>query len=123
MMRMILLVALGGGLGSIARFVAQRWLNPANQDVFPTGTFLVNLVGCLLIGLLWGLSERTQPWNDSWKLFLFTGICGGFTTFSAYSQESLALLRDGKNMLFFLYAGGTLLGGLLLTWIGYKFIA
>ena len=123
MIRLILIVALGGGLGSAARFLAQRWLNPVEQGQFPTGTFLVNLTGCLIIGLLWGFSEKNQLWNDSWKLFLFTGICGGFTTFSAYSQESLTLLREGKNLLFLSYAGGTLFAGLLLTWAGYKLLA
>lgn len=119
MIKTLLIVALGGSLGSVLRFILQRSFAPEQQGGFPTGTLVVNLTGCLLIGILWGLSERSNAFTSEMKLFLFTGLCGGFTTFSAYSQEALLLLRDGRFYLFFLYAGCTLLAGFCLTWLGY----
>lgn len=122
MIKSVLIVAMGGSLGSVLRFLLQRSLTPEQQGGFPTGTWVVNLTGCLLIGLLWGLSEKSNSLNSEMKLFLFTGLCGGFTTFSAYSQEALILLRDGRFFLFLFYASSTLLGGFCLTWLGYYFI-
>lgn len=119
MIKIALSVALGGGIGTILRFFLQRGLSNSQPGEFPTGTFTVNLIGCFIIGLLWGLSEKGNTLSENWKLFLFTGVCGGFTTFSAYSQESIFLLREGRLNLFFLYAGGTLGVGFLLTWLGY----
>lgn len=119
MIKTLLTVALGGGLGSVGRFLLQRGITQGQENLFPTSTLLVNLIGCLVIGLLWGLSERNNVLNEEWKLFLFTGLCGGFTTFSAYSQESISLLRDGRFNLFLCYAGTTLIVGFLLTWLGY----
>lgn len=120
MIKTLLIVALGGGIGSIARFLLQRGLSNGQAGVFPTGTLVVNLTGCLLIGIIWGFSERHNSLNAEWKLFLLTGLCGGFTTFSAYSYESISLLREEKFNLFFSYVGATLLLGFLLTWLGYS---
>ena len=119
MIKTLLTIAVGGGLGSVLRFILQRSFTSEQEGGFPTGTLIVNLTGCLLIGILWGLSERTNALSSEMKLFLFTGLCGGFTTYSAYSQESMLLLRDGKFYFFLLYAGSTLLAGFCLTWIGY----
>lgn len=119
MIKTLLIVGLGGSIGSVVRFLLQRSFTSEQHGGFPTGTLVVNLTGCLLIGLLWGLSEKSNTFNSELKLFLFTGLCGGFTTFSAYSQESLNLLRDGRFYLFLLYAGSTLLAGFCLTWLGY----
>jgi CrcB protein len=80
------------------------------------------MAGCFLIGIFWGLSFKTFDGNESWKLFLMTGLCGGFTTFSAFSLEGIGLIREQKLLLFFLYATGSVIGGLLLTWIGMKLV-
>ncbi len=122
MMKNLLLVGLGGGIGSMARYLCQRWINVPFLHPFPWGTFAVNMVGCLLIGIFWGLSFKTFDGNESWKLFLMTGLCGGFTTFSAFSLEGIGLIREQKMLLFFLYAAGSVIGGLLLTWIGMKLV-
>jgi CrcB protein len=120
MMKLLLTVALGGGIGSLLRFLLQRTIAQEYGSSFPAGTLLVNLIGCLAIGLLWGISEKTNLLNEEWRIFLLTGLCGGFTTFSAYSQESIALLRDGRLNLFFIYTGSTLVVGFILTWLGYS---
>jgi CrcB protein len=73
---------------------------------FPFGTFGVNMIGCFLIGLFWGLTFRSFAENESWKLFLMTGLCGGFTTFSAFTLEGIGLIKEQKTGLFLLYTGG-----------------
>ena len=120
MIRNILLVGLGGGLGSIARYWCQRWMLMAYPHFFPFGTFAVNIAGCFLIGIFWALSFRSSVFNDSWKLFLMTGLCGGFTTFSAFTLEGIGLIKEQKTGLFFLYTGASVITGLLATFIGMK---
>ena len=112
----------GGGIGSVIRFLIQQQLNPAKTNEFPLGTFIVNVLGCLLIGLLWGWSEKATQLNHELKFFLFTGICGGFTTFSAFSQESIFLLRSGENLTLLFYVVATVITSLLLTYLGYKLL-
>ncbi len=120
MIKHVLLVGLGGSLGSMARYLCQRWFSVQYMHSFPWGTFTVNIAGCLLIGLLWGISFRTFESNESWKLFLMAGICGGFTTFSAFTLEGIGLIRENKWGLFFAYVAGSVLLGLLATFIGMK---
>jgi CrcB protein len=112
----------GGGIGSVIRFLIQQQLNPAKTNEFPLGTFIVNVLGCLLIGLLWGWSEKATQLNHELKFFLFTGICGGFTTFSAFSQESIFLLRSGETLTLLFYVVATVITSLLLTYLGYKLL-
>lgn len=115
----ILSVAAGGAIGSVLRFGVAQWLRWTH---FPLGTFMVNLAGCFLIGCMLGLSLRNPHFEQQWRLFLATGFCGGFTTFSAFSLESIALLQQQRIGLFFLYAGGTLALGLVATWLGYSML-
>lgn len=120
MIKNLLLVGLGGGLGSAFRYLCQRWFSAVYMHSFPWGTFAVNITGCLLIGVLWGISFRHFDSNEQWKLLLMTGLCGGFTTFSAFTLESIGLLRENKTGLFFGYVAGSILIGLLATWAGMK---
>lgn len=120
MIKNVLLVGLGGGLGSIARYLCHRWFSAFYSQPFPLGTFVVNITGCFLIGLFWGLSFRSFTGNESWKLFLMTGLCGGFTTFSAFTLEGIGLIREQKTGLFLLYAGASVMLGLLSTYVGMK---
>lgn len=122
MIRDILLVGFGGGLGSIARYLCQRYLSATYPHSFPVGTFAVNLIGCFLIGLFWGIFFRSTASNESWKLFLMTGICGGYTTFSAFTIESIGLIKEHKPGLFLLYIGASVILGLLATWAGMKLV-
>jgi CrcB protein len=119
-MKNILMVGLGGGLGSMARYLCQRWSANIFIHPIPWGTLAVNITGCLLIGIFWGLSFRGFDNNEQWKLFLMTGICGGFTTFSAFTLEGIGLLREDKLFLFFGYVIGSVVVGLLATYAGMK---
>jgi CrcB protein len=122
MIKNILLVGLGGGLGSMARYCCQRWMSIHYLSSFPWGTFAVNILGCFLIGIFWGLSFRSFDSNENWKLFLMTGLCGGFTTFSAFTLEGIGLIKEQKMTLFFLYIAASVLSGLASTFAGMKLI-
>lgn len=122
MIKNILLVGLGGCLGSMARYLCQRWFLLNYPHHFPWGTFAVNISGCLLIGIFWGLSFKSFAENESWKLFLMTGLCGGFTTFSAFTLEGIGLLKEQRLFLFFSYVVGSVVLGLFATYAGMKLI-
>jgi CrcB protein len=118
MLKEILMVGLGGFAGSTLRYLVGRWLNGG----FPWGTLVVNVVGCFLIGLLYALAERGNLASPYMRLLLMTGFCGGFTTFSAFMNENLVMLRTGDLLPFALYTAGSILAGLIAVWLGYLFI-
>ncbi len=120
MIKNVLLVGLGGALGSIARYLFQRWMQMVFPQPFPLGTFGVNILGCFLIGIFWGMSFRSFDSNEAGKLFLMTGLCGGFTTFSAFTLEGVGLLKEQRTGLFFLYMAASVVLGLLATYAGMK---
>lgn len=122
MINNFLLVGLGGGLGSIARYACQRCIGNLYPNVFPWGTLAVNCIGCFLIGLFWASSFKQTTDATNWKLFLMTGICGGFTTFSAFTLEGITLIKEQRTGLFFLYVAASVLLGLAATYIGVKII-
>jgi CrcB protein len=103
MIKALLMVGLGGGLGSILRYLCQRWVYQFYPHPFPWGTFLVNISGCFLIGIIYAISEKTNLLNPAWRLFLTTGLCGGFTTFSTFAFENMTLLKSGDFTYFILY--------------------
>jgi len=120
-MKQVLLVGLGGGLGSIARFfVSGVAMQHAGTWRFPLGTFRVNCLGCLIIGALVALMERRAILTAETRLFLLTGVLGGFTTFSAFALESVLLLRKGEIAIPVFYAVASVLGGFLAVWLGFK---
>ena len=116
-MKTILFVALGGALGSVARYLLSKWLQAAAATAFPLATLAVNVAGCLLIGPFYGLSGRWGIGSDV-KLLLTVGLCGGFTTFSTFANESLTLLRSGDIPAFALYASLSTGLGILAVWAG-----
>jgi CrcB protein len=120
MIKSILMVGIGGATGSILRFAMQKIFPPHSLTSFPTGTFLVNIIGCFLIGIFWGQFARSVSWNEEMKLLLMTGLCGGFTTFSAFTLEGIGLLKENKMGLFFFYVGGSVILGLLATFTGIR---
>ncbi|GAA4388914.1 fluoride efflux transporter CrcB [Hymenobacter koreensis] len=112
------LVAAGGGVGAVARYLLQQYVQGRWPLAWPVGTGAVNALGCLLAGLLLGLFER-YALGAPWRLLFITGVCGGFTTFSAFALENVALLRSGQVALAALYAGGSVAVGMLLAAAGY----
>jgi fluoride exporter len=113
MLSKLLLVAAGGALGSAIRYLCQKGL----QAHFPAGTLLVNIAGCLLIGIIWGTWNKS---NETISLLLATGFCGGFTTFSAFSQESIQMLLAEQWLKATLYITISVVAGLLATFAGFK---
>lgn len=113
-------VALGGAIGSVARFKLSGWvLEQAAGWRFPLGTFLVNVLGCLFIGGLAGLAVKEDLFTTETRLFFFTGITGGFTTFSALGLETFYLLRRGDFLVAGGYVGASVVCGLFAIWVGY----
>ncbi|MBL7766796.1 MAG: fluoride efflux transporter CrcB [Chitinophagaceae bacterium] len=95
-------VFIGGGLGSVLRYGISLAIT-AKEDAFPKATFITNIAGCLLIGLVLGYLGREHTDNTHWKLLLATGFCGGFTTFSSFSREALNLMQQQQWGLFAIY--------------------
>lgn len=120
-MKSVLLVFLGGGLGSSLRYLIGKSFNNTSS-LFPWGTFIANLLGCLLIGIILGYSLQKAKLSEAYVLLLATGFCGGFTTYSAFSHESLNLLKAGETLTFGIYIFGSILLGLGLVWLGYQLV-
>lgn len=103
MIKSLLVVGLGGGIGSMLRYLCQRWIYHYYPYTFPWGTFIVNISGCFLIGIIYAIAERTNLLNPEWRLFLATGLCGGYTTFSTFAFENMVFLKNGDSFYFILY--------------------
>ena len=126
-MKALLLVGLGGFLGAIARWQLGGWIDRlgaggSDEDAvkFPLGIFVVNGVGCLLIGLLFGWFSTREGFNDSWRMFAAVGFLGAFTTFSTFSHNTLTLIHDGQANLAFANILGSIVVGMLAVWAGYS---
>lgn len=116
MIKQVLLVFLGGGVGSVLRFLISKNLNPLSS--IPVGTLLVNFSGSLLIGFILGLGLKQEVISTNTTLLLATGFCGGFTTFSAFSFENQALLKSGDYLNFGIYSAGSIFLGIAAVLIG-----
>lgn len=123
-MKSVLLVALGGALGSVARFKLSGWvLHQTPNWRFPAGTLAVNLIGCFIAGLLAGMAVKQDVFTAETRLFLFTGLLGGFTTFSAFGLETLLLLKRGETGVAVTNVVISVVVGLLVAWLGYEITA
>lgn len=122
MLHTLLIVALGGGIGSALRYAVSKFVQDSTNGAFPYHTFAVNIVGCLLIGLFYGLAARGHLGNNATTLLLTTGLCGGFTTFSTFCNENIALLRGDNAFVALVYVASSVFCGLLAVALGYLII-
>uniref|UniRef100_UPI0040486D2A fluoride efflux transporter CrcB n=1 Tax=Polaribacter sp. TaxID=1920175 RepID=UPI0040486D2A len=116
-MKQLLLVFVGGGFGSALRYLIGKWLNNA-QDGIPYGTFVANILGSLLIGILLGFAAKNEALSENHTLLLATGFCGGFTTFSAFAYENHIFLKSGDFVSFALYTIASFILGFLAVFAG-----
>lgn len=118
MVKSLVIVGFGGFIGTVARFLVSRYFQVSFASVFPWGTFIVNILGCLMIGLIYGFTEKGGALSPETRLFLTVGICGGFTTFSTFSNDAFLLLRQEEWFRFSLYASFSFFLGLLAVYVG-----
>lgn len=117
------IVGSGGFIGSLARYgVGGLVHRQFPLAIFPYGTLLVNLLGCLLIGLLAGLAESRQLFGPQFRQFALIGVLGGFTTFSTFGYETMAMLRDADYLRAGANVGISVVGGLALVWLGFQIV-
>jgi fluoride exporter len=122
----VLLVALGGALGSVARYLLDGAVYRVLPATFPYGTFVVNMTGCLVFGLLIGVAEDRLVVGSQARAFLLIGVLGGFTTFSSFTFETFKLARDAEWLLALTNAAGQTILGLVVLWAGFalgRFVA
>lgn len=119
MIKSILLVGLGSFCGGALRYYISTLMKSVCNQGFPWGTLLVNLAGCLLIGVLFGLFGRVGSQSNYWCLILTAGFCGGFTTFSAFANESLQMLQRGNTLNLIIYILASVIVGIALVALGY----
>ncbi|MBS1904060.1 MAG: fluoride efflux transporter CrcB [Bacteroidetes bacterium] len=117
MNRNIVIVGIGGFLGTVARYLVAVSMSKSLHP-FPLATFVINVVGCLVIGVIYGVADRSAVMTPEWRLFLATGFCGGFTTFSSFAYENVNLLQLGQYSIFALYTVGSVAAGLLAAGAG-----
>lgn len=118
MIKSLLIIGIGGFFGSISRYLfahlAYRWFEP----VFPLSTLVVNVLGSLLIGMVYGFSEKGGLLSAEWRIFLTVGLLGGFTTFSTFTIEMIVMLRDGQYLNVLSYAMLSVFAGLAACFLG-----
>jgi CrcB protein len=117
MSKILLLVGVGGALGSIARYLSQQAVLKFYPSSFPFGTLAVNITGCFIIGLVYAFTEKGNLLSPEWRIFLATGFCGGFTTFSSFAYENIVMLRDGELLYTFLYVAASIIVGFLAAYL------
>ncbi len=120
MLKNILIVALGGSIGSVARFLVSKLNLYISFFSIPIGTLTVNIAGSFIIGFLTGISDKSTLLSAEWRLFLMVGICGGFTTFSSFTNENLVLMHNGQLLPILLYTGLSIFLGFIAVYLGYS---
>lgn len=113
-----MIIGLGGFLGTVSRYLSTFYVHKWIPVSFPLGTFAVNILGCLLIGIFYGISEKSELMTDQWRLFLTVGFCGGFTTFSTFANDNLMMIKDQQFLYMALYTTGSVAIGLFMVYLG-----
>ncbi|MGM0464718.1 MAG: fluoride efflux transporter FluC [Bacteroidota bacterium] len=118
MVKLILIAGTGGFIGSALRFIVSRYFHLTYDTVFPWATLLVNILGCFLIGIVYGISERGSFLSPEWRIFLTVGLIGGFTTFSSFSNDAFIMLQSREVLRFAGYTGCSFFFGILAVFLG-----
>jgi CrcB protein len=118
MLRNILIVGTGGFIGSVMRYLVQIFVEKGMATTFPWGTFIANIAGSFIIGIVFAIAEKGNLMNSEWRIFLAVGVCGGFTTFSSFAYNNLNLLKDHSYGQLLLNVGGSLFFGILAVYLG-----
>lgn len=118
MIKNILFVMMGGAIGSTLRYLVQMGCHRLHWTTLPLGTFLVNIIGCFLLGLLYGLGERYTHLSESTMLLLTVGLCGAFTTFSTFSADTIRMMENGQWWIALGYLTASIVIGFLLFYVG-----
>jgi fluoride exporter len=118
MFRTLLIVGAGGFIGSIMRYLGQLAAGKLFSPSFPIGTFLINIIGCFIIGIVYAMSEKGNLLTAEMRLFLAVGFCGGFTTFSTFSNDNLMLLKESSIGLLLFNVLGSVILGILAVYLG-----
>jgi fluoride exporter len=121
-MKEVLVLGLGGFIGTTMRYGVQYYFSKYLQVSFPLGTFIVNITGCLIIGVLYGITSKYVSISLEWRLFLITGLCGGYTTFSTFAYENIAMLQQGNYIGFATYSISSFVLCLLAVFAGLSMI-
>lgn len=120
-MKNLIFVFIGGGFGSVLRFLVGKWLNNSDNGI-PYGTFVANILGSLLIGLILGYAAKSEALSQNHTLLLATGFCGGFTTFSTFAYENHVFLKSGDFTSFAFYTIASFILGFLAVFAGMYFV-
>ena len=118
MFRTILFIGIGGAIGSVLRYLTSVMVSKYWANHFPLATFITNILGCFILGLLIGLLEKNNLANSNLKWFLVTGFCGGYTTFSTFGFENYSLFQSNNSILAFIYIAMSVLVGIFAVWLG-----
>ena len=112
------IAGVGGFVGTCLRFLTGKLCHVITASAFPYGTFAVNMIGSFVIGIFFGMAEKTDLISPQMNVLLITGFCGGFTTFSSFADDMYLMVQQKQWLWFGLYTGWSLLFGLLLVWLG-----
>jgi CrcB protein len=118
MIKTIFYIGLGGAIGSVLRYLTSVLVSKYWNQSFPLATFLTNVLGCFIIGIIIGLLEKNNLANGNLKWFLVTGFCGGYTTFSTFGIENHSLLQSNQSLLAFSYIALSVVLGIFAVWFG-----
>jgi CrcB protein len=118
----LLVIAIGGAIGSVARYLLSTFLLHVTGSLFPVGTFVVNVIGCFAFGAIAGAASQRVSIAPEVRLFLFVGVLGGFTTFSSYAFENVSLVRDGQLFAASVNTVGQVVVGMAALWAGYALV-